>query len=112
MEPRAREGAEIRSLCRARSPSYRSRESRLRPVKNSLRKILMGGGRLVKGVDLSELVETYLAQHDVQPVTIEKLRYLLKGDGGVRRSEDRRLDLAGDRRVANAVPQHQQDRVH
>src|SRR6059058_5756428 len=26
---------------------------------------------------LSELVETYLAQHDVQPVTIEKLRYLL-----------------------------------
>jgi integrase len=26
---------------------------------------------------LSQLVETYLAQHDVQPVTIEKLRYLL-----------------------------------
>ena len=41
-------------------------------------------------------METYLAQHDVQPVTIEKLRYLLsQGDGGVRRPDDRRADLAG-----------------
>src|SRR5437899_4768674 len=33
--------------------------------------------RIARRLTLAELVETYLAQHDVQPVTIEKLRYLL-----------------------------------
>src|SRR5918995_5811780 len=33
--------------------------------------------RICRSLTLDELVETYLAQHDVQPVTIEKLRYLL-----------------------------------
>jgi integrase len=33
--------------------------------------------RVAKSLTLSELVEAYLAQHDVQPVTIEKLRWLL-----------------------------------
>src|SRR5919202_5271152 len=33
--------------------------------------------RITRRLTLSELVETYLPQHDVQPVTIEKLRYLL-----------------------------------
>lgn len=33
--------------------------------------------RIPRYLSLAELVETYLAQHDVQPVTIEKLRYLL-----------------------------------
>jgi hypothetical protein len=33
--------------------------------------------RIARRVTLDELVGTYLAQHDVQPVTIEKLRYLL-----------------------------------
>jgi integrase len=33
--------------------------------------------RISRSLTLSELVETYLAQHDVQPVTIEKLRWLL-----------------------------------
>src|SRR5205085_4964419 len=33
--------------------------------------------RIARRLTLTELVETYLAQHDVQPVTIEKLRYLL-----------------------------------
>src|ERR671918_1790405 len=33
--------------------------------------------RVSRSLTLAELVETYLAQHDVQPVTIEKLRYLL-----------------------------------
>src|SRR5437667_7207439 len=33
--------------------------------------------RITRRLTLSELVETYLGQHDVQPVTIEKLRYLL-----------------------------------
>src|SRR5438093_1080502 len=33
--------------------------------------------RISRRLTLSELVETYLAQHDVQPVTIQKLRYLL-----------------------------------
>jgi hypothetical protein len=33
--------------------------------------------RIAGTLTLAELVETYLGQHDVQPVTIEKLRYLL-----------------------------------
>jgi hypothetical protein len=33
--------------------------------------------RVPRSLTLSELVEPYLAQHDVQPVTIAKLRYLL-----------------------------------
>jgi len=33
--------------------------------------------RIAGTLTLAELVDTYLAQHDVQPVTIEKLRYLL-----------------------------------
>jgi hypothetical protein len=33
--------------------------------------------RIARRLTLDELVATYLAQHDVQPVTIEKLRYLL-----------------------------------
>jgi integrase len=33
--------------------------------------------RIARRLTLDELVETYLTQHDVQPVTIEKLRYLL-----------------------------------
>ena len=33
--------------------------------------------RIARTLTLSEVVETYLRQHDVQPVTIEKLRYLL-----------------------------------
>src|SRR5919108_2555269 len=33
--------------------------------------------RVSRSLTLAELVETYLAQHDVQAVTIEKLRYLL-----------------------------------
>src|SRR5579884_1287687 len=33
--------------------------------------------RITRRLTLLELVDTYLEQHDVQPVTIEKLRYLL-----------------------------------
>jgi len=33
--------------------------------------------RLASSLTLAELVEVYLAQHDVEPVTIEKLRWLL-----------------------------------
>src|SRR3989442_14305624 len=33
--------------------------------------------RIARRLTLAELVETYLEQHDVQSVTIEKLRYLL-----------------------------------
>jgi integrase len=33
--------------------------------------------RIARRLTLAELVDVYLAQHDVQPVTIEKLRYLL-----------------------------------
>ena len=34
--------------------------------------------RLASSLTLAELVEVYLAQHDVEPVTIEKLRWLLR----------------------------------
>src|ERR671918_298159 len=33
--------------------------------------------RVSSSLTLAELVEVYLAQHDVEPVTIEKLRWLL-----------------------------------
>jgi hypothetical protein len=33
--------------------------------------------RIARRLTLTDLVDVYLAQHDVQPVTIEKLRYLL-----------------------------------
>ena len=33
--------------------------------------------RIARRLTLAELVDVYLAQHDVQPVTIQKLRYLL-----------------------------------
>ena len=33
--------------------------------------------RVSRSLSLAELVEAYLAQHDVEPVTIEKLRWLL-----------------------------------
>src|SRR5438067_5014443 len=33
--------------------------------------------RIPRGLTFSELVDVYLSQHDVQPVTIEKLRWLL-----------------------------------
>src|SRR5919198_4550300 len=44
---------------------------------------------------LAELVETYLAQHDVQPVTIEKLRYLLS----------KATAVFGDRRIGELTSQ-------
>jgi integrase len=34
--------------------------------------------RISRSLTLAELVELYLGQHDVQPVTIDKLRYLLR----------------------------------
>src|ERR671930_921346 len=62
--------------------------------------------QISRSLTLAELVETYLAQHDVQPVTIEKLRYLLSKATGV--FGDRKigeLTSQGDRRVANeAIP--------
>src|SRR5207302_4520580 len=36
--------------------------------------------RITRRLTLSQFVETYLDQHDVQPVTIDKLRYLLSKD--------------------------------
>jgi len=51
--------------------------------------------RIVRRLTLAELVETYLDQHDVQPVTIEKLRYLL----------GKAIAVFGDRRVADLSSQ-------
>src|ERR671918_2819363 len=51
--------------------------------------------RVSRSLTLDELVETYLAQHDVQPVTIEKLRYLL----------GKATSLFGERRIGELTPQ-------
>src|SRR5438477_4944659 len=58
--------------------------------------------RISRRLTLSELVDTYLAQHDVQPVTIEKLRYLLSKATAV--FGDRKigeLTSTGDRPMAD-----------
>src|ERR687892_510626 len=52
-------------------------------------------GRVSRSLTLAELVETYLAQYDVQPVTIEKLRYLL----------GKATAVFGDRRVGELTSQ-------
>jgi hypothetical protein len=51
--------------------------------------------RISRSLTLAELVETYLAQHDVQPVTIEKLRYLLC----------KATAMCGDRRIGELTSQ-------
>jgi len=51
--------------------------------------------RIGRRLTLDELVETYLAQHDVQPVTIEKLRYLL----------GKATSLFDERRIGELTPQ-------
>ncbi len=50
--------------------------------------------RITRRLTLSELVNTYLDQHDVQPVTIEKLRYLLS-----------KTLVFGDRRIGELTSQ-------
>jgi integrase len=51
--------------------------------------------RIARRPTLTELVDTYLAQHDVQPVTIEKLRYLL----------GKATAVFGDRRIGELTSQ-------
>jgi integrase len=51
--------------------------------------------RISRRLTLAELVETYLAQHDVQPVTIEKLSYLLT----------KATAVFGDRRIGELTSQ-------
>jgi len=51
--------------------------------------------RTPRSLTLAELVETYLAQHDVQPVTISKLRWLL----------GKAIAVFGDRRVGELTSQ-------
>ena len=60
-----------------------------------------GSSESPRSLTLGELVEAYLEQHDVDPVTIEKLRWLLEGGRRLRRPAGRRAALAGDRRLAN-----------
>jgi hypothetical protein len=57
--------------------------------------------RISRRLTLSELVETYLAQHDVQPVTIEKLRYLLGKATSV--FGDRRIDELTSQEIAECA---------
>src|SRR2546426_6918392 len=51
--------------------------------------------RIARRLTLAELVETYLAQHDVQPVTIEKLHYVLS----------KATAVFGDRRIGELTSQ-------
>jgi hypothetical protein len=54
--------------------------------------------RIWRSLTLAELVETYLAQHDVQPVTIDKLRYLLSKS--IAPFGDRRIDELTSQEIA------------
>jgi hypothetical protein len=61
---------------------------------------------------LSQLVETYLDQHGVQPVTIERHRYQLGKAAAV--FGDRAIgevDLAGDRRLVDALETPSRERA-
>jgi hypothetical protein len=51
--------------------------------------------RIARRLTLAELVDPYVAQHDVQPVTIEKLRYLLS----------KATAVFGDRRIGELTSQ-------
>lgn len=51
--------------------------------------------RVSRNVTLAELVDVYLAQHDVQPVTIAKLRWLL----------DKAIAVFGERRIGELTSQ-------
>lgn len=51
--------------------------------------------RIPRSLVFAELVEVYLAQHDVQPVTIEKLRWLLS----------KAIAVFGDRRIGELTSQ-------
>jgi integrase len=51
--------------------------------------------RIPRSLTFAELVEVYLAQHDVQPVTIEKLRWLLS----------KATTVFGDRRIGELTSQ-------
>ena len=51
--------------------------------------------RITRRLTLSEFVEAYLAQHDVQPVTIQKLRYLLS----------KATAVLGDRKIGELTSQ-------
>jgi integrase len=51
--------------------------------------------RVPRSLTLAELVDLYLAQHDVQPVTIAKLRWLL----------DKAIAVFGDRRIGELTSQ-------
>ena len=56
---------------------FASAEAARDALQRELERLRREQRRAAGTLTLSELVETYLAQHDVQPVTIEKLRYLL-----------------------------------
>src|SRR4051794_38804553 len=51
--------------------------------------------RIPRSLTFVELVEVYLAQHDVQPVTIRKLRWLLS----------KAIAVFGDRRIGELTSQ-------
>jgi integrase len=51
--------------------------------------------RISRTLTLAELVDVYLAQHDVQPVTLAKLRWLL----------DKAIAVFGDRRIGELTAQ-------
>lgn len=71
-----------------------AREALRRALERTRRKTRLG----TRTVTLSELVEVYLAQHDVDPVTSEKLRWLLSkavaAFGGTRVDELRSQEIA------------------
>src|SRR5438034_4776173 len=57
--------------------------------------------RIPRSLSFAELVDVYLAQHDVQPVTIEKLRWLLAK--AIAAFGERRIGSSRRRKSPNAA---------
>jgi hypothetical protein len=68
-------GTGWRGVARGAFSGAASRPSRTRRPHSGVSSTVFGGNGGSRSLTLAELVETYLAQHDVQRVTIEKLRW-------------------------------------
>jgi hypothetical protein len=86
---------------RVQRGGYASEQDAAEALERALERLRRVNGTATT-LTLACLVEEYLAQHDAQPETIEKLRWLLAKSGQViRRSVSRGASFAGDRGLAD-----------
>ena len=92
-----------RDARRVQRGGFLSEEDAAEALARALERLRRSNGTAA-ALTLAELVDEYLAQHDAQPETIEKLRWLLTKATRVWRVPARRAELAGDRCLANDDP--------